>query len=231
MRIYNIVGTDGSWFSPYGWRARALLLAKRIPVQWVDVPVSQLERATAFAGATTTPLLVDDAGGRELVLKDAWSIARYLDEKFPDRPVFPQAQLPSIELLNRQIDRTLQIPGFAAWSPHYFSNGVVSGADADVFRNIVRRATGRSVEENAAIQPELAAAFRRQLEPMEAQLAAYEWLLRDFTYADILLLSCLKGFATVLRGLDGVLGSESQFGKLREWYSRIHAACRIEDPY
>ncbi|MBA2661571.1 MAG: glutathione S-transferase N-terminal domain-containing protein [Bradymonadaceae bacterium] len=59
MRIYNIVGTDGSWFSPFGWRARAVLLCKRIPVEWVDVPISELASAVAFAGTTTTPLLVE----------------------------------------------------------------------------------------------------------------------------------------------------------------------------
>jgi glutathione S-transferase len=228
MRIYNIVGTDGSWFSPYGWRARAVLLAKRIPVEWVDVPISRLRSATAFAGTATTPLLVEEDGG---LIKETWSIARHLDARFPEPPLFPQAQGPGIALFNRQIDSLLQIPGFAAFSPHYFSNGVISGEDATAFRDIVQRATGRAVEENAAMQAELAAAFRRRLEPIDAQLGEYEWLLGEFTYADILLLSCLKCFATVNRGLNAVLGDEAKFGKLRAWYARIHGVCRIEDPY
>lgn len=231
MRIYNMVGTDGSWFSPYGWRARAVLLAKRIAVEWVDVRVAQVRSATAFAGTSTTPLLVAESDGEELVLKDTWSIARYLDEKFPQCPLFPEAQMPGIKLFNRQIDATLQIPGFAAWSPQYFANGIVSGDDAAVFRDIVRRATGRSVEENAAMQPELVAAFRKRLEAIDAHLTEYEWMFRDFTYADVLLLSCVKCFATVLGGLDGVLGNDGTLIKLRDWYSRIHAVCHIENPH
>jgi glutathione S-transferase len=230
MRIYNIVGTDGSWFSPYGWRARAAILGKRIAVEWVDVPVSQLQSATAFAGTATTPLLVDNRAGDPVLLKDTWSIARYLDENFPERPLFPEEQVPAIRLFNRQLDGTLQLPGFAAWSPHYFSNGVISGQDEPVFRDLVRRATGRSVQENAALHPELVSAFRKRLEPIEAQLAEYEWLLRNFSYADILLLSCLKCFATVLRGLDPVLGNEAPFTALRKWYSRLHTLCHINDP-
>lgn len=230
MRIYNIVGTDGSWFSPYGWRARAVILAKRIAVAWVDVPVRQLPSATAFAGTTTTPLLVEDRGGEQVVFKDTWSIARHLDEMFPEVPLFAHSR-PAIALFNRQIDESLQIHGFAAWSPNYFSNGVISGDDEPVFRAIVLRATGRSVEKNAAIQPELVAAYRKRLEPFDAQLREYPWLLGEFSYADILLLSSLKCFATVLRGVDGVLGRADALPDLRDWYARIHATCHIQDPY
>lgn len=231
MRIYNIVGTDGAWFSPYGWRARAVLLCKQIPVEWVDVPISELKSATAFAGTATTPLLVDDNDGKEVLLKDSWSIARYLDEQFPTCPLFPKESMPGIELFNRLIDPMLQIPGFAAFSNEYFSNKIVYGTDAVIMRNIVERATGRSVEDNAAIQSKLVTEFRTRLAPLDAQFAEHPWLLRDFSFADVLLLSSLKCFATVLHGIDEVLGNEHEFADLRDWYARIHTHCHIEDPY
>jgi len=94
-----------------------------------------------------------------------------------------------------------------------------------------RRATGATVEENQRNQPALVRVFRERLLPLDAQLAHCDWLLGAFSYADILLLSCVKCFATVLRGVDGVIGADEALPHLRGWYARIHDVCHITDPY
>ena len=231
LTLYNMIGSDGSWFSPYGWRIRALLSYKQLDVQWVELRASEVAQALEFADTRTTPLLVDRRGNHPELLRDTWSIARHIEAIQPGPEAFPSGLEASIRLFERMLDRAWQLPGFAAWSPDYFSSGVMAGADAEVFRAIVQRATGRSVESNLADQAKLVADFRTRLAPLESQLSDARWLLGSFSHADILLLSVLKCFSTVLRGLDGVLGEAPAFPALRDWYLRVHNECRIGDPY
>ena len=169
--VYNRVGSDGSWFSPFGWRTRALLLLKQVPVEWVDIRPSELGKALSFADARTTPLLVDRSDRENpVVLKDTWSIATHLESTSPEPNAFPEGAMTGIRLFNGLIDSVWQIPGFAAFSPWYFSNGVIRGADEPLFRGIVQKATGRSVEENAARVDALMQDFWLRLRPLERSL-------------------------------------------------------------
>lgn len=222
-RMFNIVGTDGSWFSPFGWRARAPALRGKAAVEWVDVPLHRQRSVLEPYAAATTPLLVGD-GGEEIT--SSVEIARTLQPE-----LFPEELADAIEALNARFDRDHQIPGFAAFAADYFLNGVSSGPDEPIMRSIVERATGRPVVEDAAEREDLVASFRASLHEFEGRLEDSAWLFGGApTYGDVLLFSCLKCFATVLRGVDGVLG-EDEFPFLRRWYGDFHREFRIEDPY
>jgi hypothetical protein len=148
--------------------------------------------------------------------------------------VFPPVLAEKIEAFNATFDKTYQIPGFAAFSPNYFSSGVISSDDEQVFRSIVARATGSTVEDNEAQQLKLVIGFWESLRPLLEGLGegADDWLFGPFSYADILLLSCIKCFATVMRGVVPVLGKkDGDLAKLHSWYARIHEVRNIKDPY
>lgn len=231
--IYNMVGTDGSWFSPFGWRARAVLLAKRVPVEWVGVTPHELTSRLAFAGGRTTPLLVDRLDpNAPIYIRDSIVIARHMERLYPDPMFFPPDTVEGIALFDRMITPFWQIPGFAAFAPLYFSNGVISGADEERFRAIIHGVTGRSVEENEAAHDGLLDEFRRRLAPLDDQLADQSWLLGPMSHADSLLFSCVKCFATVARGVEHVLGpADGRLEHIHGWYRRFHEACEIDDPW
>lgn len=230
--LYNMIGSDGSWFSPFGWRSRAVALAKQVDVRWVGVRPSEMAATLAFAGTRSAPVLVDEAapGGPAIVL-DSMAIARTLEAMAPQPAFFrPEAEA-GIALFDSLITATWQIPGLAAFGPDYFRNGVISGEDVPYFRTIIERASGRSVEENLAIQPQLMADFRSRLKPLDQLLGAQDFVLRDLSHADALLYSCLKCFATVRRGVAHAIGPREAMPNLHAWYHRFEEVCHIEDPW
>jgi glutathione S-transferase len=240
--LYNEVGTDGSWFSPFGWRVRALLSLKGINVTEVDMPFSQLKSVLEqFSGTSSTPCLIDyhdmDENGEPKVSQDSMDICVQLDEVFrgSDASIFPPDCAAEIEAFEESFHHDFQVPAFATFGSMYLSNGVISGEDDPVFRSFILRATGASVEENENNHEHLLAKFRASLKLLAKQLEGKDWLLGSaFTYNDLLLLGCLKCMATVMRGLDAVLGSseaDGEMANLHVWYANIHKHCNIKDPY
>lgn len=228
ITLYNMVGSDGSWFSPFGWRARVVALAKGLDVKWRDLRVAEMGEALAFADTRSTPLMVCEEGGEVSLYKDTMSVVRACEELSSSPCFFPTSLANEVRLLNELMDDGWQIPGFAAWAPSYFDNGIIAGEDEAIFRIIIERATGRSVEQNAERQLELVDSFQRSLRPFERLLGKADWLLGELSYADVLLFSCLKCFATVNRSIETVVGDDT--ASLRAWYQRMHIRCRIEDP-
>jgi glutathione S-transferase len=70
-------------------------LYKRIPFETVWVPLADVQRVSTEAGIPqpagrgkhTVPAIVDPATGTRLA--DSLKIAHYLDERYPERPLFP----------------------------------------------------------------------------------------------------------------------------------------------
>ena len=74
---------DDRRFSPYCWRVRMALAHKRLDVETVPWRFSEKD-AIAFSGQGSVPVLVDG----QTVVHDSWAIAEYLDETYPQRPLF-----------------------------------------------------------------------------------------------------------------------------------------------
>jgi glutathione S-transferase len=88
IRLYDLAAAeDDRRFSPYCWRVRLALAHKGIEAE--TVPWRFAERdAIAFSGQSSVPVLVDG----ETVVHDSWAIAEYLDETYPERPLFQCSQ-------------------------------------------------------------------------------------------------------------------------------------------
>jgi glutathione S-transferase len=75
--------------------SRLTLLYKRVPFEIVRVPFADVQRVSkevgipqpAGVGKHTLPAISDPATGTRLA--DSLQIAHYLDERFPERPLFP----------------------------------------------------------------------------------------------------------------------------------------------
>jgi glutathione S-transferase len=84
MKLWDLAAAeDDRRFSPYCWRVKMALRHKGLQAQ--EVPWRFTETAAlGFSGQQRVPVLED----RGRVVHDSWSIALYLDEAYPDRPLF-----------------------------------------------------------------------------------------------------------------------------------------------
>ena len=84
ITLYYLVFSQDRRPSPYCWRAKLALKHKGL--RWRDEPMGFGEKhKIAFAESTTVPVIHDGTK----VVKDSWAIACYLDEAYPDKPLFP----------------------------------------------------------------------------------------------------------------------------------------------
>jgi glutathione S-transferase len=88
--LYDLAGADDERrISPFCWRIRMALAHKGLAVQAIPWRMIEKEQIAA-SGETTVPVIVDAA----CVVGNSWSIAEYLDAKYPALPLFesPQAR-------------------------------------------------------------------------------------------------------------------------------------------
>jgi len=79
MRVYRIP------FSTNVERVALGLGHKRLDVEWIDVPSEDRSEIARVSGQGLVPVLDDD--GR--IVSDSEAILRYLEERHPDRPLWP----------------------------------------------------------------------------------------------------------------------------------------------
>jgi glutathione S-transferase len=84
ITLYDLTFAEDRRPSPYCWRAKLALKHKGLT--WRDEPCGFNEKQKiAFAQSQTYPVIHDGTK----VVKDSWAIAGYLDETYPDKPLFP----------------------------------------------------------------------------------------------------------------------------------------------
>lgn len=84
ITLYDLVFDGDRRPSPFCWRTKLALRHKGL--DWRDEPVGFTDKGKiAFADSKLVPVIQDGAR----VVKDSWAIAAYLDEAYPDKPLFP----------------------------------------------------------------------------------------------------------------------------------------------
>jgi glutathione S-transferase len=84
IKMYDLAGArDDHRFSPHCWRVRMALAHKGLRHEAVPWRFTEKE-AIAFSGQGKVPVLVDD----DTVVCDSWAIANYLEDTYPERPLF-----------------------------------------------------------------------------------------------------------------------------------------------
>jgi glutathione S-transferase len=79
LRLYRIP------FSTNVERVALALAHKRVEVEWIDVDPDDRSEVVRVSGQELVPVLVDG----DLVLSDSPVILEYLEERFPERPLYP----------------------------------------------------------------------------------------------------------------------------------------------
>lgn len=87
-KVYDLAGRENECrFSPFCWRVRTALAHKDLDAEFVPWRFTEKDRL-AFSGQDRVPVLVD--GDR--TVSDSWAIMAYLDETYPERPLFDSPQ-------------------------------------------------------------------------------------------------------------------------------------------
>lgn len=107
MKLYELCGADRDVrFSPFVWRAIMCLHHKglafdRVPLQFLEIP------ETLETEAKKVPVLLD--GDKQV--DDSLAIALYLEEAYPDKPLFVPVEVPQagtgLKDINSWVDRTV----------------------------------------------------------------------------------------------------------------------------
>lgn len=165
ITLYELKGRDGRRYSLFSWRARMALAHKRLAFDTYPVLLSD-KPAIAFSGGKTVPILRDG----EMVVRDSWNIAQYLEGHYPDRPgLFGGAVGSGLsQTLNVWADRVL-VPAMAqAIVADIFER--VDPADSDYFRTSMENAFKAKIEDLGAGRDQARERLSRTLEPLRAVL-------------------------------------------------------------
>lgn len=189
IKMWDLAGAeDERRFSPYCWRIKMALAHKGLPVETVPWRFSEKD-AIAFSGQGLVPVIVD--GDR--VLYDSWTIAAYLDEAYPDRPMlFGSEEARTLAFFFKQwVERTIHPLLLRLVVLDIYER--LHEADRPYFRASREKRFGRTLEEFAADQPATLAALRSALEPARPVLREQPFLSgRSPGFADYMLFGAFQ---------------------------------------
>jgi glutathione S-transferase len=199
MRVYRIP------FSTNVERVALALGHKGLEVEWVDLDPRDRSPVEAVSGQPLVPVLVDDRG----VHVDSTAIIAYLDERYPERPLYPPDE-----------PRRSEVTIFVDWF-----NRVWKRPPNEIEAELDSAAPDR--ERVAALRAELAGS----LEHFEGLLAGRDYLFGDFSVADCAAFPFLK-FALPLdpddqwlfhRILNENLALDGRYPRVAGWIARVAA--------
>ena len=188
IRLYDLATADPELrFSPYCWRVKMALAHKGL--EWEEVPVHFTEKERLpEPNNGTVPVLVDGT----TVVSDSWSIAAYLDERYPEKPLFACGQARSEALLIKfWVERTVQPYITRMGVGHWLQ--IQHEKDKAYFRESREKRFGMSIEQYMASPDQTRDEFRAALEPLRAMLAEQQYVAGSQPgYADYIVFGALQ---------------------------------------
>ncbi len=185
--LYDLQLASGCTISPFVWRTKYALKHKGFDIELVPGGFTGImDRTNGFSDRL--PVIVDD--GRWV--KDSWTIAEYLDEKYPDRPMLFEGD--SMKVLTKFIDSWLWRTAISPW----FSCYILDYHDLSLAQDhaYVRESReqmflqGRKLEDVQAGREERLPLVLPNLEPLRQLLKDTRWLGGDApNYADYCILA------------------------------------------
>ena len=189
IRLYDLAGAeDDRRFSPNCWRARLALAHKGLDVETVPWRFTEKDRIAA-SGQGTVPVLEDGA----TIVHDSWTIARYLDEAYPDRPsLFGGAVGEALSLFVKNwTERTLNPLVLRCIAMDLFAH--IHDKDKDYFRESRERRLGTTLEALAADRDVTVGQLRTALTPLRLTLEAQPFLAGERpAFADYLVFGAFQ---------------------------------------
>jgi glutathione S-transferase len=171
LKMYDLAGADPHVrFSPYCWRVRMALAHKGLGVETIPWRYSEKDKI-AFSGQGQVPVLIDG----DKIVNDSWKIALYLDETYPQAPLFADphhrgeaffVKSWTEKILQPAISRIILLDVYYLLHP----------ADKAYFRQTREQRFGMPLEDFVADKEKNIAALRKLAEPLRAGLAEYPFL-------------------------------------------------------
>jgi len=183
--FYDLKGRDGLRFSPYGWRIRYALAHKGLKHEDIGVGFIEKDRV-AFSGQQLVPVIVDKNKG-DKVVSDSWQIANYLEDTYPDKPMFgsPQAR-GAARFINNWVGTTM-FPGVIGLIMADLYKRV-RNEDQPYFRESREKRFGKTLEALQEGRESRLPAFRASLDPLRILLKQQAYVCGDAPgYADYIL--------------------------------------------
>ena len=199
MRTYRIP------FSTNVERVALALGHKGLETEWVDVDPRDRSHVEEISGQPLVPVLVDDRG----VHADSTVIIAYLEERYPDRPLYP-----------RDEPRRTEVTLFVDWFNRVWKRPP----------NEIQAELGKPAPDQARIA-ELRAELAGSLDHFERLLAGRDYLYGEFSVADCAAFPFLK-YALLFDPADDEpfhrilvenLALDGRHARVAEWIARVDA--------
>ncbi|WP_425078725.1 glutathione S-transferase C-terminal domain-containing protein [Ruegeria denitrificans] len=192
-RLFEVVGENPqAHLSPYCWRSRMALAHKRLKFTSEPWHITEKQRITR-SGGITAPVFVDG----ETWVRDSWQIACFLEQTYPDYPLFDGAVAKAL-FVNKWADNTLHPLIFRAVIAEQFP--LTARCDKTYYEERTLRKFKQSVEEIGADPEHARQAVVQALGPLEDTLAEVSFLGGGTPdYADFILFGTFQWVRVVSR--------------------------------
>lgn len=172
IKLYDLAGAEEDRrFSPNCWRTRMALAHKGLAVE--TIPWRFVEKAAiAASGQGAVPVIVD----ADKTVFDSWTIANYLEDRYPDRPsLFGGAAGRALARFVNNWTHAVVYPGlFRMIVKDIWDH--VDAKDRDYFRQSREQRLGTTLERTVADRDAKIVAFRASLQPLRITLEAQPFL-------------------------------------------------------
>jgi glutathione S-transferase len=212
ITLWELGGQNDRRYSLFSWRTRMALRHKGLAFETHAVAMSD-KAAIAFSAGKTVPVIRDD----QMMVRDSWKIAEYLEDRYPQAPTLFGGAIGRgmAQTFNTWVDRAV-VP---AMLPVIVADihERVDARDDVFFREMMEKIVKKTLEQARAERDEAVKRLGRALEPMQAALKRQPYVCgREPAYADYILFSVFQ-WARVMSPRE-MLGPEDP---LCGWRERI----------
>jgi len=188
ITLWELGGKDGRRYSLFSWRTRMALRHKALEFETLPVCMSD-KAAIAFSAGKTVPVIRDD----QMIVRDSWKIAEYLEDRYPQAPsLFGGAIGRGVaQTFNTWVDRAI-VPAMLAVIVADIHERVDPRDDA-FFREMMEKIVKKTLEQARAEAADAQKRLARALEPLQAALKRQPYVCgQEPAYGDYILFSVFQ---------------------------------------
>jgi glutathione S-transferase len=192
ISLYELKGRNERRYSLFSWRTRMALRHKGLEFETRPVRLSD-KTAIEFSGGKTVPVLRDQIDGKDdVVVRDSWKIAEYLEQRYPDAPLFGgEIGRGVTQAFNTWVDRAV-VPAMLQVIAADIHERVDPG-DEDYFRQTMEKVLRMTLEESRAKREASVQQLGRLLAPIGGAFKRQAYMGgASPAYADYILFSVFQ---------------------------------------
>lgn len=210
--LYDLAAHDERVrFSPYCWRIRMALAHKQLAVRTVPWRFTEKQRI-AFAHTERVPVLVDG----EVVVADSIAIADYLEQHYPERPLFGGRMGRAHALFVRHWTEQVLFPVILRLIVDELA-GQLHPMDVPYFRSSREARLGMTLEAFCAERAANARTLQAELQPLRALVEAAPYIGgADPSFADYVVFAAFQ-WARCGTGRHLLISSDP----VHAWFDRV----------